>query len=70
MWTDGQGKTKRGRNIEDENNEEISKIEIEREECSIRVLNRGKEGREERCLRSTRRADKEPIWNSRKQKRG
>jgi hypothetical protein len=46
IWTEGQGKTKRGRSIEDESNEQISKIEIEREECSIRVLNRGGEGRE------------------------
>jgi hypothetical protein len=32
--------------------------------------NLAEEGWEERCVSNTERADKEPIWNSRKQGRG
>jgi len=34
------------------------------------VLNRGEEGWKKKCLSSTGRAEKEPIWNNRKQRKG
>jgi len=34
------------------------------------VLNQGEEEWEERCLSSTGRADKEPTWDTRKQRKG
>lgn len=61
ILTERQGKTKRGRRIEDENNEEFSKTEIERKECSIWVLNRGENRREERCLGSTQKHTKAHV---------
>jgi hypothetical protein len=64
VWTEGQGKSKRGKRLNDQNTESISNTEIEKGECSISVLSHGEEWRKG-ASNSTGWADKEPITRGR-----